>query len=406
MTAISAIVATCNRQVFLEEAIDSLQRQSRPVDQIVIWDDGSTDGTETYGRALAKRAPGQILYRRSQNRGKSCALNAALQETTGAYIWVCDDDDIALPFAAERLAGRLDGTDAGLAAGRHERFRDDPRTGRRETMGTGYWPDLSEGTVLRHLLEDVFFFQNASLVRREALDRVGPYREDLPRSIDYEMFVRLASRYPIEMIDEVLFHQRKHDGARGPASLRHAADTSEQVWMEFDRKIFADFREVLPLSLYEALFDSADPPLRSRAALLQRGCVYARRSDWEAALCDFSSAAGLRPKTPLTEIERQIAIRALAGKHGCSTAFRNPIAERLARLRRRGVAGRSLAAALGRGALWRGRVAMAQKDLTELARIAGFVARMSGFAPTHADPAGAAHDLREKRTLAPHDYAW
>ncbi len=47
MTAISAIVATCNRQAFLEEAIDSLQRQSRPVDQIVIWDDGSTDGTET-----------------------------------------------------------------------------------------------------------------------------------------------------------------------------------------------------------------------------------------------------------------------------------------------------------------------------------------------------------------------
>ena len=78
MPAISAIVTTYNRRGYLVEAVEALKVQTRPVVQLIIWDDGSTDGTEAYARPLAQASGGRILYRRSENRGKSHALNAAL----------------------------------------------------------------------------------------------------------------------------------------------------------------------------------------------------------------------------------------------------------------------------------------------------------------------------------------
>lgn len=402
MPSITAIVATYNRCAYLAEAVASLQAQSRPVDQIIIRDDGSSDGTEGFAAPLAAASDGRILYLRSDNGGKSRALNTALQEARGDYIWICDDDDLALPHAAEQLARALEISGAGLAAGRHERFREDPDSGQHEMMGTGYWPDLSTGSVLRHLLEDIFFFQNATLVRRDALERVGPFREDLARSIDYEMFVRLAARYPVEMVDDVLFHQRKHDGARGPAAARHAADQSETVWLEHDRAIFRDFRPVLPLSLYEAMFDTPDPAVRRRAGLLQRGCVYARRNDWDVALADWTEAA--RIPGPLAATETAILIRAMAGKHGCAPAFRAPVSGQIAGLRRLGNAGPAIAAALGRGAIWRARVAMAARNPAETARIAAFIARTALMAGKQAS--APAPEMRENRSLAPEAYRW
>ena len=273
---ITAIVPTYNRCAYLVEAVHALLSQSRPLHQIIVWNDGSTDDTRSAIAALQRDHPDRIQYEESENGGKSKALNAAMTLAEGDYIWICDDDDIALPDAAERLGSVLDRSSAGMVAGSHIRFSADPETGAKTLSDTGYWPDLSSGSVLRHLLEDIFFFQNAALVRRSAFETVGPFREDLDRSIDYEMFVRLATRFPVQMVDGVMFHQRKHDGARGSAQASHSASASESVWLEHDRAIFAEFRRILPLSLYESFFDGPDHVVK-RAALLQRACVHARR---------------------------------------------------------------------------------------------------------------------------------
>lgn len=399
MPPVTAIVATYNRRGYLEETIASLRAQTSSVDQIVIWDDGSTDGTEAYGRALAA-ADRRVLYRRGANRGKSAALNAALTEATGELIWICDDDDVALPHAAATLRAAMSDGRAGLAAGRHDRFRDDPRTGARRRLGTGYWPDLRDGSVLRHLLEDIFFFQNATFVRRGALDRAGPFREDLARSIDYEMFVRLAVRVPVALTDEVLFLQRKHDGARGPASGRHAAAASDDVWCAADRAIFDGLRDVLPLTLYEALFAADDPVLLRRAALLQRATVYARRTDWDAALSDLRAAAASDAPGRLTRTEHGILTRAMAGKHERGAAFRAPVRSALLGLGDAGPLGPGIVAVLGRAARWRAREALRRRDPATAARVAAFVLR-AGRPPPPGDAA-----LAERRELEPSAYAW
>lgn len=282
--------------------------------------------------------------------------------------------------------------DAGAAAGSYRRFRDDPMTGERVESGPGYWPDLAQGSVLRHLLEDIFLFQNATLVRRALYDKVGPFREDLARSIDYDMIVRLALHAPIAVIEEPLFKQRKHDGARGPAAARHAAAQSDAVWKDADRALFVPFRESIPLSVYEGLFDGA---LAQRAGRLQRGCVFARRTDWDSALEDFDAAATLSPDLALSPVEMAICRRAVSGKHGMDEALTGASRSRLCRLARSGPLGAQIAGAIARGALWRGRVALTSGRLAEAAQIARFVLSLS-LRSRGARPAGPATPLSER----------
>ncbi|MEM8848693.1 MAG: glycosyltransferase family 2 protein [Pseudomonadota bacterium] len=372
MPSITAIIPTYNRAGYLKEALDALGRQTRPIDEIIVWDDGSTDGTIDVVRAWGKG----VRYFRSENGGKSRALNAAMGQATGDCVWICDDDDLALPQAAETLSAMLEADPAiGVAGGGYRRFRDGPE-GRVE-QGPGYWPDLNVGSPIRHLLEDIFLFQNATLVRRSLYDRVGPFREDLARSIDYDMVVRLGLAAPMCLTETAVFLQRKHDGDRGPAAARHAASRSDDVWKAADRAVFAPFRRGIPLDFYGAFFETAEPDLARRAALLQRGCIAARRTDWAAAAADLEAAAAVLPEMSLSDVERGILRRMAGGKHGIDEALADDMPRRLIGLGQRGGAGAEIARGLARGLHWRVKAAVRDGRWRDGARISRLTARLS-----------------------------
>ena len=369
---ITAIIPTYNRAHFLPEALASIANQGRPVSEIIVWDDGSDDETP----AVVEKATGPVRYFRSENGGKSRALNAAIPHATGDYIWICDDDDIALPHAAETLAGILDrDADVGVSGAGYRRFQVDPVSGEHVETGPGYWPNLGEGSVLRHLLEDIFLFQNATLVRRDCYTETGPFREDLTRSIDYDMIARLAARYAIHMTSEPVFLQRKHDGVRGPSTAMHAARDSDAVWKKADRAVFRPFRDSLPLALYEGMYSAVDDEAMRRAALLQRACVYARRTDWSAALEDFAAAAALHPLASLSDTEHAICRRAVSGKHGYMEMSETVIVSALADLARSSNCGRGIVRGLMRGLTSRLRKALRERDFYETRRLGALFAR-------------------------------
>ena len=387
---------TFNRAGFLSEAIESLLGQTRPIDQIIIWDDGSTDGTQDF---IAKNFKDTVTYFKSVNQGKSAALNNALTHATGDYIWICDDDDIAALDAAERLAAVLDNCpEIGLVSGSYQRFSD--LDGKRIYSDAGYWPDLSTGSPLRHILEDIFLFQHATLVRKECYAQVGPFNEALPRSIDYDMLVRLAVRFPVKVLDDVLFYQRKHDGVRGPASAQHAAAASDNHWAKNDRKIFVDLRNDVPLSIYTSMFQSQNAKLVQRAGLLQRGCVYARRNDWSNALLDFKDASEMLASDPLTPLEVQICRRAVSGKHGVHPSAKD--IDHLKHLKGLNPAGASISRSLSRGVLWSIRQAMSDRDFATFKRLTS-LALMLGIGRSN----GGTHDeITERHMLPITAYNW
>ena len=251
--------------------------------------------------------------------------------------------EVVAPLAAELTAGT-----AGFAFGKYTRF--DDGTGR--DIGVGYWPDLSCGSLVRHILEDAFVMQNAALIRRSALLAVGSFSECMQRSLDYDMFVRLACSFPATYVDLLVFDQRKHPGDRGPAAMLHRASASMEVWRAYDGSIFENLYLHAPLALFEAMFDAPSIELRTRAALLQRAVVMARHDCWELACEDFEAAANAAG-APIDAGEYRICLRALSGKHEPAGLCDEVMLERLSRLSKDTDVGRQIVEAMLAGGLWR-----------------------------------------------------
>ena len=90
---VSIIVPTFNRARYLPECLDSLLAQTFPATEIIDVNDSSTDDTARVIRPYLDR----ITYVEKENGGKSTALNLVLPGIQSDYLWIFDDDDVALP---------------------------------------------------------------------------------------------------------------------------------------------------------------------------------------------------------------------------------------------------------------------------------------------------------------------
>lgn len=100
---VSVIVPTFDRALLLRQCIGSLLSQTLSPHQILIVDDGSRDSTPEVIDSFGAR----ISSIRTENVGKSGAVNLGLEEVDGEFVWLLDDDDMALPDALERLVRPL-----------------------------------------------------------------------------------------------------------------------------------------------------------------------------------------------------------------------------------------------------------------------------------------------------------
>src|ERR1051325_4458502 len=92
--AIRVIIPTYNRRDMLVRAVDSVLTQTRSDFEVIVVDDGSTDGTE---QAFLPERDQRVKYIRQSNAGPSAARNRAAQAASGAYFAFLDSDDTFLP---------------------------------------------------------------------------------------------------------------------------------------------------------------------------------------------------------------------------------------------------------------------------------------------------------------------
>jgi glycosyltransferase involved in cell wall biosynthesis len=285
---VTAIIPTYNRAEFLREAITSVLAQTRPPAEILVVDDGSTDETPAVVTAFGSR----VSYLRQENQGKAAAINRALTVAERPCVWIFDDDDIAHPAALERLYGAIiTRPECGFAYGLCDRF-------------TGSWPAPtsppypaysapSRAILYIRLLEGIFMWQGAVLVRRQALAEVGPFNTALLRSQDYDMMLRLARRFESISIPYILFHQRQHSGVRGPKSISSENRAQvEVIWDKFDQIIFRNIHR--SHKLVEFLYEPRRAEFGPRelvTALIQRAAIMGRKGIWDLATADLEAAA-------------------------------------------------------------------------------------------------------------------
>lgn len=102
---VSAVIPSFNHGRFIEEAVLSVFGQSRPPDQIVVVDDGSTDGSVEVLRSLGEKGVKLVVQ---DNQGAHAALNRGLELSDGDLLFVLNSDDKFDPLRIERIAARFE----------------------------------------------------------------------------------------------------------------------------------------------------------------------------------------------------------------------------------------------------------------------------------------------------------
>jgi len=113
---LSLVIPVYNVAPFLAQCLDSLLAQTRPAEQIIIVDDGSTDDGPEILRAYAARCPA-ITVIRQDNQGLSGARNSGLARVTGDYLAFVDSDDFLAPDCCEKLLAQALAHDADIVLG-------------------------------------------------------------------------------------------------------------------------------------------------------------------------------------------------------------------------------------------------------------------------------------------------
>ncbi|MBK1724687.1 glycosyltransferase family A protein [Thiocystis violacea] len=247
-TRVSVIVPTFNRARYLGECIDSLLAQTIQAFEILVVDDGSEDETAERVAAYGDR----VRYVCKENGGKPSALNFGIPLTHGEFLWILDDDDVALPHAIEqRLETFNDYPEAGFVYSPHYLGKN----GLDHTI-IAYKlirPPIYEiHEFFYKIMEDCFFHLSSALVRRCCYDQVGEFDTTLLSGEDYDMQIRLARIAVPAFCSEPSFIFRQHVGVRGAKSIRYHFSERDRVFRQYSQVLGQKYRTTVSLGEYLA----------------------------------------------------------------------------------------------------------------------------------------------------------
>jgi glycosyltransferase involved in cell wall biosynthesis len=196
---VSVIIPTYNRAWCLRETMDSVLAQNFRDVELIVVDDGSTDATpqllKGYGQAI------RVL--RQENRGVSAARNAGIAAARGALIAFLDSDDLWLPGKLDHQVEFFNSQPDALICQTEELW---VRNGRRVNPGKRH--RKRGGMIFEPSLDLCLVSPSAVMVRRELFQRVGLFDESLPACEDYDLWLRVSSRYAVHLIDIPLIVKR------------------------------------------------------------------------------------------------------------------------------------------------------------------------------------------------------
>jgi len=209
---VSVCIPTYNRREYLEETLESVFAQTYKNYEIVVVDDGSTDGTEEMIKQLGRG----IRYHRQENAGDASARNKLIELTAGQYITFLDSDDLLMPDAIERMVAAIQQeAEPVIAYGPY--FRID-KSGK--VIGKSK-RRLYSGFVTQYLFQEILIHSCGSMFPVEALKEAGGFDTSLPVCSDYDLWLRLSLKYRFVALVEPTFKRRRHPGNLSAGSLQN-----------------------------------------------------------------------------------------------------------------------------------------------------------------------------------------
>lgn len=203
---VTVIIPCFNREKYIVETIESVINQTWPSVELIVVDDGCTDGS----RFLLENYSDRIVLLEHPNRvncGQSAAINLGLKNSHGEFIAILDSDDL---FAADKIEKQV------------LYLLNNPQVGL--VYSNGYAID-SKGIILnkfynethiessdpnRVLMDCYFLLPNNALVRDSVYKTVGYFDESLRSAQDHDMAIRIAECTQISYLDAPVFFYRRH----------------------------------------------------------------------------------------------------------------------------------------------------------------------------------------------------
>lgn len=214
---VSVIVPTFNRSEMLLELLDNLIDQSWKHVEVVVIDDGSSDGTtEAVQNWISKnnRPEFSVILLQQENAGPGSARNRGIAACSGEYIFCIDSDDLILPDALEVMVSEL------KRSGRPYCLSTcliADRDGNADPANRDGEPIQISGAPMKSS-----WMTHSALYSRSAMERAGPYRERVRIGEDTDFHWRIAiTNGPGHVIKRVTGLRREHD--RGHLSLHRTS---------------------------------------------------------------------------------------------------------------------------------------------------------------------------------------
>ncbi len=196
---VSVIIPTYNRDWIVKEAIESVLAQDFSDYELIVVDDGSDDRTPEILAAYED----PITVIRQSNRGVSAARNRGIAAATGRLIAFLDSDDLWLP---QKLSAQVNF------------FAENPNAVICQTEEQWVRNGVRVNPKKRHLKFSGMIFErslalclvspSAVMITKALFDAVGVFDEDLPACEDYDLWLRISCRYPVDLIETPLIIKR------------------------------------------------------------------------------------------------------------------------------------------------------------------------------------------------------
>ena len=207
---IAAIIPLYNGARFIEDALASVLGQTRPPDEVIVVDDGSTDDGAALAERFAAGAPGFKLVRK-ENGGQASARNQGVAQSSSTLIAFLDQDDIWYPWHLERLIEPFERSiihNLGWTYANLDEVDIGGKLVKRRLLDPENHPKQS---VFQCVRQDMFVLPSASLIARDAFEAVGGFDEQLIGYEDDDLFLRIFREgYDNHFIDEAVSKWRIH----------------------------------------------------------------------------------------------------------------------------------------------------------------------------------------------------
>ena len=201
---VSAVVPAYNAAPWIRRALLSLTKQTFANIEIIVIDDGSTDGTrEIIAKVAASDA--RIRYGFRPHEGISAAANFALSIARGEYVARLDADDITVPHRVALEVAFMDAhPEVGVVGGQMIWIDETDRK-----RGFIRYPTVD---LQAEVLKRCPFGNPATMVRRQLALDLGGFRSAFDYAEDYDLWLRIAEKAQLANLPEVLTYYRSHSG--------------------------------------------------------------------------------------------------------------------------------------------------------------------------------------------------